>query len=197
MKRFMDIFVSFFLLLLLSPVLILIYLLIVLTMGRPVFFIQSRPGLDGAPFRLIKFRTMRAQSVHHMLPDSDRITLIGFFLRTTSLDELPELLNVIKGEMSLVGPRPLLIEYLPLYNPIEFRRHEVRPGITGWAQINGRNALSWEEKFELDVWYVDNQSLWLDIKILFKTVLQVLRRDGVSHGEDATMPRFKGSNRDD
>ena len=132
-----------------------------------------------------------------LLPDSERITKFGRILRESSLDELPELFNVLKGDMSLVGPRPLLMDYLSLYNPRQARRHEVRPGITGWAQINGRNALSWEEKFELDVWYVDNRSLWLDIKILFKTVLQVLKRDGISHGEEATMPRFKGSNRDD
>ena len=132
-----------------------------------------------------------------LLPDEQRLVPLGCFLRSTSLDELPELFNVLKGDMSLVGPRPLLMEYLPLYAPRQARRHEVRPGITGWAQINGRNALSWEEKFELDVWYVDNQSLWLDVKILFKTVLQVLKRDGISHGEDATMPRFKGSKRDD
>ncbi|MFT6599961.1 MAG: sugar transferase EpsL [Alloalcanivorax sp.] len=132
-----------------------------------------------------------------LLPDRFRLVPFGRFLRASSLDELPELLNVLKGDMSLVGPRPLLMDYLPLYSGRQARRHEVRPGITGWAQINGRNALSWEEKFELDVWYVDNQSLWLDIKILFKTVLQVLKRDGISHGEDATMPKFKGSNRDD
>jgi len=132
-----------------------------------------------------------------LLPDDQRLTALGAWLRSTSLDELPELFNVLKGDMSLVGPRPLLMDYLSLYNDRQARRHEVRPGITGWAQINGRNALSWEEKFELDVWYVDNRSLWLDIKILFKTVLQVLKRDGISHGEDGTMPRFKGSNRDD
>ncbi len=131
------------------------------------------------------------------LSDEERLIPFGRFLRATSLDELPEFINVLKGDMSLVGPRPLLMEYMSLYNARQARRHEVRPGITGWAQVNGRNALSWEEKFELDVWYVDNQSLWLDIKILFKTVLQVLKRDGISHGEDATMPRFKGSNRDD
>ncbi len=148
---------------------------------------------------MVKFRTMTDERGPDgaLLPDDQRLTALGAWLRSTSLDELPELFNVLKGDMSLVGPRPLLMDYLSLYSDRQARRHEVRPGITGWAQINGRNALSWEEKFELDVWYVDNQSLWLDIKILFKTVLQVLKRDGISHGEDATMPRFKGSNRDD
>ena len=156
-------------------------------------------GIEGRPFNMVKFRTMTDErgSDGELLPDHQRLTALGAWLRSTSLDELPELFNVLKGDMSLVGPRPLLMDYLSLYNPRQARRHEVRPGITGWAQINGRNALSWEEKFELDVWYVDNQSLWLDIKILFKTVLQVLKRYGISHGEEATMPRFKGSNRDD
>tara|TARA_R110000851_G_scaffold215944_1_gene368811 strand:- start:9970 stop:10569 length:600 start_codon:yes stop_codon:yes gene_type:complete len=199
MKRFLDVTISALAFLLLAPILFFVAILVLISMGRPVFFCQVRPGLDGRPFRLIKFRTMLAETASDgtPLPDSERITTIGRILRTTSLDELPELFNILQGNMSLVGPRPLLMEYLPLYTPQQARRHEVRPGITGWAQVSGRNALSWEEKFELDVWYVDNQSLWLDIKILFKTVLQVLKRDGISHGEEATMPRFKGSNRDD
>lgn len=199
MKRAFDIFFSLFALIILSPVFLTCAVLTATQIGMPVLFCQDRPGLNGKRFRIIKFRTMvdirDPEGV--LLPDSERITKFGRILRESSLDELPELFNVLKGDMSLVGPRPLLMDYLSLYNQRQARRHEVRPGITGWAQINGRNALSWEEKFELDVWYVDNQSLWLDIKILFKTVLQVLKRDGISHGEDATMPRFKGSNRDD
>jgi len=199
MNRFLDVCFSVFVIVLVLPIFFLVVMLIFLGMGRPVFFYQTRPGLNARPFRLIKFRTMLEERTSDGVPlqDSERLTNIGRFLRATSLDELPEFLNVLRGDMSLVGPRPLLMQYLPLYTPEQSRRHEVRPGITGWAQINGRNALSWEEKFELDVWYVDNRSLWLDIKILFKTVLLVLKRDGISHGEDATMPRFKGSNRDD
>ena len=198
MNRFLDVCFSVFVIVLVLPIFFLVVMLIFLGMGRPVFFYQTRPGLNARPFRLIKFRTMLEERTSDGVPlqDSERLTNIGRFLRATSLDELPEFLNVLRGDMSLVGPRPLLMQYLPLYTPEQSRRHEVRPGITGWAQINGRNALSWEEKFELDVWYVDNRSLWLDIKILFKTVLLVLKRDGISHGEDATMPRFKGSNRD-
>ncbi|WP_414433625.1 sugar transferase [Alloalcanivorax venustensis] len=199
MKRAFDIFFSLFALIILSPVFLACAVLTATQIGMPVLFSQDRPGLNGKRFRIIKFRTMVdiRDSEGVLLPDSERITKFGRILRESSLDELPELFNVLKGDMSLVGPRPLLMDYLSLYNQRQARRHEVRPGITGWAQINGRNALSWEEKFELDVWYVDNQSLWLDIKILFKTVLQVLKRDGISHGEEATMPRFKGSNRDD
>lgn len=199
MKRLMDIVVASLALLLLSPVFLAVALVVRAKLGRPLLFRQVRPGQNAAPFKMLKFRTMvdERDSNGYFLPDEQRLVPFGHFLRSTSLDELPELLNVLKGDMSLVGPRPLLMDYLPLYTPEQARRHEVRPGITGWAQINGRNALSWEEKFELDVWYVDNRSLWLDIKILFKTVLQVLKRDGISHGEDATMPRFKGSNRDD
>lgn len=199
MKRLMDIAGASVALILLSPVMLVLVLLARLKLGRPVLFRQGRPGLGGKPFKMMKFRTMTDERGPggDLLPDEKRLVRFGRFLRESSLDELPELFNVLKGDMSLVGPRPLLMEYLPLYSERQSRRHEVRPGITGWAQINGRNALSWEEKFELDVWYVDNRSLWLDIKILFKTVLQVLKRDGISHGEDATMPRFKGSNRDD
>lgn len=199
MTRSFDVFASIFIILILSPVFLLVFGVSLFFFGRDVFFVQRRPGLYGRVFKLYKFRTMSEQrgSDGKLLPDELRLNAYGRFLRKSSLDELPELYNVLCGDMSLVGPRPLLEEYLPLYTVTQARRHEVRPGITGWAQINGRNALSWEEKFELDVWYVDNRSLWLDIKILFKTVLQVLKREGISHGEDATMPRFKGSNRDD
>ncbi len=164
-------------------------------LGSPVFFTQLRPGLGGKPFKMLKFRTMTdACDVSGvLLPDEARLTPFGKWLRSTSLDELPELLNVLRGDMSLVGPRPLLVEYLPLYSAVQARRHEVRPGITGWAQVNGRNAISWEEKFKLDVWYVDNQSLWLDIKILWLTVKKVLAREGVSAHGEATMPKFTGA----
>jgi|TARA_R100000656_G_scaffold53660_2_gene42386 sugar transferase EpsL len=199
MKRAMDLVGALAALVLLSPVVAVLCILVRSKLGSPIFFRQVRPGIEGRPFNMVKFRTMTDErgSDGELLPDHQRLTPLGAWLRSTSLDELPELFNVLKGDMSLVGPRPLLMDYLSLYSPRQARRHEVRPGITGWAQINGRNALSWEEKFELDVWYVDNRSLWLDIKILFKTVLQVLKRDGISHGEEATMPRFKGSNRDD
>ena len=164
-------------------------------LGRPVIFRQERPGLHGRVFRLAKFRTMTEErdAMGALLPDAARLTPFGKWLRATSLDELPSLLNVLKGEMSLVGPRPLLLEYLPLYTPLQARRHEVRPGLTGWAQVNGRNALTWEKKFELDVWYVDNRSLWLDTRILFMTVRKVFARDGINAHNEATMPRFTGS----
>jgi len=199
MKRAMDLVGALAALVLLSPIVVVLCFLVRSKLGSPVFFCQVRPGIEGRPFKMVKFRTMTDERGPDgaLLPDDQRLTALGAWLRSTSLDELPELFNVLKGDMSLVGPRPLLMDYLSLYNDRQARRHEVRPGITGWAQINGRNALSWEEKFELDVWYVDNRSLWLDIKILFKTVMQVLKRDGISHGEEATMPRFKGSNRDD
>lgn len=168
-------------------------------LGSPVLFTQIRPGMHGKPFKMLKFRTMTderdADGV--LLPDADRLTPFGRWLRASSLDELPELWNVLKGEMSLVGPRPLLMEYLPLYSPEQARRHQVRPGITGWAQINGRNAISWEQKFTLDVWYVDNHNLFLDIKILWLTVKKVLVRDGISAQGEATMPKFTGSNLQD
>ncbi len=199
MKRAMDLVGALAALVLLSPIVVVLCILVRSKLGSPVFFRQVRPGIEGRPFKMVKFRTMTDERGPDgaLLPDDQRLTALGAWLRSTSLDELPELFNVLKGDMSLVGPRPLLMDYLSLYNDRQARRHEVRPGITGWAQINGRNALSWEEKFELDVWYVDNRSLWLDIKILFKTVMQVLKRDGISHGEEVTMPRFKGSNRDD
>jgi lipopolysaccharide/colanic/teichoic acid biosynthesis glycosyltransferase len=182
-------------LLLLAPVIILLSLLVRIKLGSPVLFRQTRPGKAGQSFQMAKFRTMTdARDAHGgLLPDADRLTGFGQFLRASSLDELPELWNVLKGDMSLVGPRPLLMEYLPLYSERQARRHEVRPGITGWAQINGRNALSWDEKFELDVWYVENRTLWLDIKILFLTVWKVIKRDDINQDGEATMTRFTGS----
>lgn len=164
-------------------------------LGSPVFFTQIRPGLKGASFKMVKFRTMTDERGPDgkLLPDAQRLPAFGRWLRATSLDELPELWNVLKGEMSLVGPRPLLMQYLPLYSPEQARRHEVRPGVTGWAQVNGRNAISWEDKFKLDVWYVDNRSLWLDIKILWLTVKKVVVREGISADGEATMPAFTGT----
>lgn len=195
LKRLFDVCAAALALLILFPVIAVVAWQINRKMGSPVLFRQTRPGLDGKPFEMIKFRTMKdaVDAQGNPLPDSERLTPFGQFLRSSSLDELPELWNVLKGDMSLVGPRPLLMEYLPLYTPEQYRRHEVRPGVTGWAQINGRNALSWEEKFRLDVWYVDNRSLWLDIKILFLTVKKVVVRDGISADGEATMPKFTGS----
>lgn len=180
---------------LLAPVLVAVALLVSWRIGKPVLFWQTRPGKHGKPFRIVKFRTMRdgRDAEGKLLPDAERMTALGRFLRAASLDELPELWNVLKGDMSLVGPRPLLMQYLPLYTPEQARRHEVRPGITGWAQVNGRNAISWEKKFELDVWYVDHQSFWLDLKILWLTLWQVVRRDGIRHEGHATMPAFTGT----
>lgn len=197
MKRCIDIFGAGMGLLLLSPIFLVLAILIALRLGRPVLFTQTRPGLHGKPFRMLKFRSMTSScdTNGNLLPDEQRLTPFGQRLRSTSLDELPGLWAVLKGDMSLVGPRPLLMEYLPLYTPEQARRHEVRPGITGWAQVNGRNAISWEEKFALDVWYVDNQSLWLDIKILFLTVKKVLVRDGISAAGEATMSKFTGSSK--
>lgn len=188
-KRAFDFIVALLMLVTLAPVVLLAGIAILAGSGSPVFFRQLRPGRDGKPFKLIKFRTMIVGSS----PDKDRITPFGRFLRASSLDELPELINVARGEMSLVGPRPLLMEYLPLYRPEQARRHEVRPGITGWAQVNGRNRLSWEEKFELDVWYVDNRSFWLDLRIILLTIMKVLKRDGISHPGESTMPKFTGN----
>jgi lipopolysaccharide/colanic/teichoic acid biosynthesis glycosyltransferase len=197
MKRSLDIFLSVIALLVLSPVLILLCILVRIRLGSPVFFRQSRPGYNGQPFQLTKFRSMTAEKddVGELLPDDERLPPFGRFLRSTSLDELPELWNVIKGDMSLVGPRPLLMEYLALYSDEQARRHEVRPGITGWAQVNGRNALTWEEKFKLDVWYVENQSLWLDVKILFMTIAKVFKKDGISQPGHSTMEKFRGTTR--
>jgi lipopolysaccharide/colanic/teichoic acid biosynthesis glycosyltransferase len=195
MKRLFDIAVAFFALLALTVPLLVLALLIRRKLGNPVLFKQVRPGLRGQPFTMVKFRTMTDERSPDgaLLPDAQRLTPFGRFLRASSLDELPELWNVLKGDMSLVGPRPLLMEYLPLYTLEQARRHDVCPGITGWAQVNGRNAISWEDKFALDVWYVNNQNLWLDIKILWMTVKKVLVRDGISAAGEATMPHFKGS----
>jgi lipopolysaccharide/colanic/teichoic acid biosynthesis glycosyltransferase len=195
MKRLIDIMVAIFVLLILLAPLILLAFLVTCKIGRPIYFSQIRPGLQGKPFCMIKFRTMTNELDQdgHLLPDAQRLTSFGRFLRATSLDELPELWNVLKGDMSLVGPRPLLMEYLPLYTEEQARRHEVRPGITGWAQINGRNAISWEEKFKLDVWYVDHHSFFLDLKILALTFLKVIKRDGISAQGEVTMTKFTGS----
>lgn len=194
LKRLFDLMGAGLGLLLLGPLLLVLALLVRLQLGTPVFFHQARPGLHGRPFEMVKFRTMRnaLDCNGQPLPDQVRMTPLGRFLRATSLDELPELWNVLKGDMSLVGPRPLLMEYLPLYTAQQSRRHEVRPGITGWAQVNGRNAIAWEEKFALDVWYVDNRSFLLDLRILLLTVKKILIREGISAGNHVTMPRFTG-----
>jgi len=194
-KRLFDLLVAVSGLLFLLPVFVVVYLVTLIKMGRPVFFTQERPGLHGQPFQMIKFRTMLNAFDKQGAPldNSQRLTAYGRALRKTSLDELPELWNVIRGDMSLVGPRPLLMEYLPLYDEVQSRRHEVKPGITGWAQVNGRNAISWEEKFELDVWYVDNQSFWLDLKILFITIKKVFLREGINQDAETTMSKFTGS----
>ena len=178
-----------------SPLILALAVLVRLRLGSPVLFRQIRPGLHGRPFEMVKFRTMTdaRDTTGALLPDADRLTPFGRFLRSSSLDELPEIWNVLKGEMSFVGPRPLLMDYLPLYSREQARRHEVRPGITGWAQVNGRNTLSWEDKFRLDVEYVERQSMWLDLCILMQTALKVVKRDGISADGDATMPRFTGS----
>jgi lipopolysaccharide/colanic/teichoic acid biosynthesis glycosyltransferase len=194
MKRVVDTLLVLLALPLLLPAMLLLIWLVHRKLGSPVFFRQTRPGLQGRPFDMVKFRTMTdARGPDgQLLTDAERLTAFGRFLRASSLDELPELWNVLKGEMSLVGPRPLLMEYLPLYSPDQARRHEVRPGITGWAQVNGRNALSWEDKFKLDVWYVDHRTLWLDIRILWLTVRKVLMREGISAAGEATMHKFTG-----
>jgi len=193
-KRIFDLVLTVPALVLFSPVLVVLALLVRLKLGSPILFRQIRPGLNEKPFNMLKFRTMTdargADGV--LLPDAERLTPFGRFLRATSLDELPELFNVLKGDMSLVGPRPLLMQYLERYTPEQARRHEVRPGITGWAQVNGRNAITWEEKFKLDVWYVDNWSLWLDIKIIAMTIWKILKREGISQPGQATMEEFKG-----
>ena len=195
LKRLFDLTAAACALLLLSPVIALVAWKVRNKLGAPVLFRQQRPGRDGKPFEMVKFRTMRdaVDAQGNALPDAQRMTPFGAFLRSSSLDELPELWNVVKGEMSLVGPRPLLMEYLPLYSPEQYRRHELRPGITGWAQINGRNALSWDEKFKLDVWYVENRSFWLDLKILFWTVKKVVKKDGISSDGEVTMSKFTGN----
>lgn len=195
MNRVFDVTVSLALLVSLAPVLAVIAAAVRLSLGSPVFFTQTRPGLHGNPFRMFKFRTMRNATdvAGNILPDEERLTPFGRFLRASSMDELPELWNVLRGDMSLTGPRPLLMEYLPRYNEFQMRRHEVRPGITGWAQVNGRNAISWEKKFELDVWYVDHRSLWLDVKILWLTVIKMFHREGISQNGHVTVEKFRGS----
>jgi lipopolysaccharide/colanic/teichoic acid biosynthesis glycosyltransferase len=194
-KRIFDILAALFGLVLLSPLLLMIALLVRIFHGAPVLFGQTRPGYRGTLFRIYKFRTMTDARAADgsLLPDAERLTPLGRFLRASSLDELPELLNILRGEMSLVGPRPLLVQYLERYSPEQMRRHDVLPGITGWAQVNGRNALTWDEKFALDVWYVDNRSFWLDIKIIFMTVWKVFKREGISQPGHATAEEFMGS----
>lgn len=195
-KRIIDIVCSGLGLIILSPILVIVAILIRFNLGSPIFFTQDRVGKDGKIFKMIKFRTMldATDKWGEPLPDEDRLTPFGKLLRSTSLDEFPELINVLKGDMSLVGPRPLLVEYIELYSTEQWRRHEVRPGITGWAQVNGRNAIGWSERFKLDVEYVDNQSLFMDIKILFMTALKVVKRDGISQEGHATMEKFNGTN---
>ena len=195
MKRVFDLVVAAVAVALLAPLMLAIVVAIRLCLGKPVLFVQERPGLHGVPFRIVKFRTMRdaVDAEGRPLPDGERLTRLGKFLRASSLDELPELWNVLRGDMSLVGPRPLLMEYLPLYSAEQARRHDVRPGITGWAQVNGRNAPSWDEKFRLDTWYVEHASFWLDLKIMALTVWTMIRRDGINHEGHATMPVFMGS----
>lgn len=195
-KRMFDILISSVLLFFLWPIISIICILVKINLGSPVFFFQERIGKDNKTFKIIKFRTMKnaKDKDGNDLPDFERVTKLGSFLRTASLDELPELINVIRGEMSLVGPRPLLTQYLSVYNEEQIRRHEVLPGVTGWAQVNGRNSLTWNEKFNLDVWYVDNRTFLLDLKILFLTVYKVLKRDGINQGEGVTMEYFNGSN---
>lgn len=194
-KRILDITIASTALILLSPVYLIVAHKVKKNLGSPVLFRQVRPGLHGKPFEMIKFRTMKdaLDTDGNPLPDSERLTPFGKMLRATSLDEMPELWNVIKGDMSIVGPRPLLMEYLPLYNTEQAKRHNVRPGITGYAQVNGRNAISWEKKFELDTWYVENQSLWLDFKIMLKTIKKVIAKDDISAEGEATMSKFTGS----
>ncbi len=194
MKRLIDFTASLVGLIILSPIFIIVAILVAVKLGTPVFFTQERPGKNGKIFKMMKFRSMTNDKDENgnLLPNNVRLTPFGKWLRASSLDEIPGLINVLKGDMSLVGPRPLRVHYLPLYSEFENRRHEVKPGITGWAQVNGRNAISWEEKFKLDVWYVDNKSLLLDIKILFLTVLKVIKKDGITHQNDAAMPEFKG-----
>lgn len=193
-KRLVDLLLSALLLVLLSPLLLLLALLVWIEIGKPILFKQQRPGLHGQPFALLKFRTMTddQDAEGRLLPDAARLTRLGRFLRGVSLDELPELINVLRGEMSLVGPRPLLVQYLERYTPEQMRRHEVRPGITGWAQVNGRNAITWEEKFALDVWYVDHRSFWLDLQILALTLWKVIIREGISQPGQATAQEFMG-----
>ena len=195
-KRILDFIISLVALIILSPLMLIIYILVKINLGSPAFFVQERVGKDNKVFKMIKFRTMKdaRDKNGNLLSDNERVTRFGSFLRSFSLDELPELINILKGDMSLVGPRALLVQYLGLYNDEQIRRHEVLPGLTGWAQINGRNSITWEEKFKLDLWYVNNYSLKLDIKILFMTIYKVLKRDGINQGMEVTMERFNGMN---
>lgn len=194
-KRAFDLTLTIPSLIILAPVMGIIAVFVRISLGAPILFKQTRPGLEGRPFVVYKFRTMNELKNENggLLPDAQRLTRFGKFLRRSSLDELPEILNVLKGEMSFVGPRPLLMQYLELYTPQQARRHEVKPGLTGWAQVNGRNAISWEQKFAFDVWYVDNQSFWLDLKIIGRTILNILKREGISQQGQATMEEFSGS----
>ena len=196
MKRLFDLFVSLVAIIVLMPVIIVVAILVAIKLGRPVLFSQQRPGLNGKVFKMYKFRSMTDERNEHgeLLPDAERLPGFGRLLRSTSLDELPGLWNVLKGDMSLVGPRPLLVEYLPLYSQQQAKRHDVRPGITGWAQVNGRNAISWQQKFDYDLWYVENQSLWLDFKILLLTLKKVVARADINQDNQATMEKFNGSN---
>ena len=197
-KSVLDRFFALSLLLIFLPLLIFVYLFVRLRLGSPVFFLQQRPGYRGRPFWLVKFRTMTNKCDHkgNLLPDSERLTSFGRFLRSTSIDELPGLVNILRGEMSFIGPRPLLMQYLPLYSPSQARRHDVMPGFSGWAQINGRNSLSWDDKFLLDVWYVDHQNFRLDFFIFLTTLWKVVKRDGIDHSPGVPMPKFKGSSND-
>jgi len=193
-KRIYDLLFTIIVVIICLPLFILVACMVQIFLGSPILFRQIRPGLYGKPFCILKFRTMKHaySSEGLLLPDAHRLTSLGRFIRSISLDELPELFNVLKGDMSLVGPRPLLMEYLDRYTPQQARRHEVKPGITGWAQVNGRNAITWEEKFKLDVWYVDHQSFWLDMKIIFMTIWKILKRDGINQPGQATMEKFRG-----
>jgi lipopolysaccharide/colanic/teichoic acid biosynthesis glycosyltransferase len=199
LKRLLDIIIASVALILLSPLYLYVYYKVRKNLGSPVLFRQVRPGLHGKPFEMIKFRTMTDERDErgNLLPNEQRLPKFGKMLRSTSLDEMPELWNVIKGDMSIVGPRPLLMDYLPLYNEEQAKRHKVRPGMTGYAQVNGRNAISWEKKFELDTWYVENQSIWLDFKIMFQTVKKVLIKEGINQSEEVTMTRFLGNKKDE
>lgn len=194
-KRLFDLIILFIALPIIVPVMMVLTAFVFLTMDSPIFFQQTRAGFRGRPFKLVKFRTMndRRDTQGALLPDAERLTRVGIFLRSTSLDELPELWNILRGEMSLVGPRPLLLSYLPRYSEKQMRRHDAKPGLTGWVQVNGRNSLNWNEKFELDIWYVDNQNLILDIRILLSTISQVMARRDISANNDATMPEFLGN----
>ena len=195
-KRILDFIIALVALIILSPLMLIIYVLVIINLGSPAFFVQERVGKDNKVFKMIKFRTMKdaRDKNGNLLSDNERVTKFGSFLRSFSLDELPELINIIKGDMSLIGPRALLVEYLNLYNDEQIRRHEMLPGLTGWAQINGRNSITWGEKFKLDVWYVDNWSLWLDIKIFFLTFWKVIKREGINQSESVTMEYFNGTN---